>query len=153
VVDRRLNADHPASEIITELYVPRLRLTEFMQAAREDFRQNNVTVIYGTIRLIERDDETILPWARERYAGVIFNLHTVHTASGIQHSAGAFRRLIDLAAGFGGRYYLTYHRFASRRQLDACYPEFREFLAWKRRLDPQGIFQSDWYRHYRDEGA
>lgn len=34
----------------------------------------------GTIRLIERDDETFLAWARQPYACVIFNLHVVHTA-------------------------------------------------------------------------
>ena len=151
VIDRRMKAAHPASEVITEIFVPRARLAEFMEAARRDFRKNGVTVIYGTIRLIERDDETFLAWARESFACIIFNLHTVRTTQGIQHSAGAFRRLIDLAASFRGSYYLTYHKFASRRQLETCYPEFPEFLARKRKFDPQEIFQSDWYRHYRDE--
>ena len=150
ILDRRMKAERPASEVITEIYVPRLRLADFMKAARQDFRKNNVTVIYGTIRLIERDDETFLAWARESYACVIFNLHTVHSPAGIEHSAEAFRRLIDLAAERGGRYYLTYHKFASRRQLEACYPEFPEFLTLKRKFDPQEIFQSNWYRHYRD---
>jgi FAD/FMN-containing dehydrogenase len=153
ILDRRMKSSHPGSEIITEIYVPRPRLAEFMEAARKDFRENNVMVIYGTIRLIERDTESFLAWAREPYACVIFNLHTVHTPDGIRHSAEAFRRLIDLAAERGGRYYLTYHRFGSRRQLEACYPEFPVFLALKRRFDPQEIFQSDWYRHYRDASA
>jgi hypothetical protein len=121
-----------------------------MNQARQDFRKNKVAVIYGTIRLIQRDDESFLAWARESYACVIFNLHTAHTPEGIQHSAEAFRRLIDLAAQLRGRYYLTYHKFASRRQLETCYPEFRGFLARKRKFDPSEIFQSDWYRHYRD---
>jgi FAD/FMN-containing dehydrogenase len=151
VVDRRMKVEHRASEIITEIYVPRSLLVEFMEEARQDFQKNNITVIYGTIRLIERDDESFLAWAREPYACVIFNLHTVHTPNGIQHSAEAFRRLIDLAAERRGRYYLTYHKFASRRQLEICYPELREFLAAKQKFDPQEIFQSDWYRHYRDE--
>jgi FAD/FMN-containing dehydrogenase len=153
VVDRRMGAEHPGSEIITEIYIPRPRLADFMERARQYFRKNNVTVIYGTIRLIERDEESFLAWAREPYACIIFNLHTVHTPDGIRHSAEAFRRLIDLAAERRGRYYLTYHKFASRRQLETCYPEFPEFLALKRKLDPQEIFQSDWYCHYRNEAA
>ena len=152
-VDRRMGVEHRASEVISEIYVPRRMLAEFMAEVREDFRKNNVSLIYGTIRLIERDDESFLAWARESYACVIFNLHTVHTPQGIQHSAEAFRRLIDSAARRKGRYYLTYHKFASRRQLDACYPEFAEFLALKHKYDPQGVFQSDWYRHYRNESA
>ena len=150
IVDTKMKAEHRATEIITEMYVPRPRLSEFMNLVRQDFRKNKITVIYGTIRLIERDEESFLAWARESYACVIFNLHTVHTPNGIQRSADAFRRLIDFVADLGGKYYLTYHRFASCRQLETCYPEFSEFLALKRRFDPQEIFQSDWYRHYRD---
>jgi FAD/FMN-containing dehydrogenase len=146
-----MKSEHRASEIITELYVPHASLAKFMADVREDFRRNKAVVIYGTIRLIETDDESFLAWAREPYACVIFNLHTVHTPSGIEHSAEAFRRLVELAARRRGRYYLTYHRFVSRRQLESCYPEFPGFLAEKRRFDPQERFQSDWYRHYRNE--
>jgi len=154
-IDQKLHAPYPASEIITEINVPRSTLSGFLDEVREDFRKNSVNLIYGTIRAIERDDETFLPWARERYACVIFNLHTVHNGEGLQRSADAFRRLIDLAAGRGGSYYLTYHRYAFRNQVEACYPRFAEFLQLKRKYDPAERFQSDWYRHYRTmfEGA
>lgn len=99
-----------------------------MTAAREDLGKNKAKVIHGNIRVIERDEETFLPWARESYACIIFNLHTVHTRAGIAHSAEAFRRLIDLAVERRGRYYLTYHRFASHDQLIKCYPELGGFL-------------------------
>ncbi len=42
-------------------------------------------------QVVERDDESFLAWAKERYACVIFNLHTIHTPAGIEHSAAAFR--------------------------------------------------------------
>jgi hypothetical protein len=107
-----------------------------------------VDVIYGTVRLIERDDESFLAWAREPWACVIFNVHTEHTPEGIERSADAFRRLIELASARGGSYFLTYHRWARRDQVEACYPQFREFLARKREHDPDLVFQSDWYRHH-----
>ena len=47
-----------------------------------------------------------------------------------------------------GTYYLTYHRYAQRDQVLACYPNFPEFLRLKRTYDPDELFQSDWYRHY-----
>ena len=77
--------------------------------------------------------------------------HVMTTPEGIQHSAEAFRRLIGLAIKRAGSYYLTYHKFASRKQLEACYPEFPQFLSQKRKHDPDDLFQSDWYRHYRSE--
>jgi FAD/FMN-containing dehydrogenase len=145
-VDRALG--HRGSEVITEVYVPRPRLADFMAAASADFRRNRVDVIYGTVRLIRRDEETLLAWAREDWACVIFNLHVRHDPAGQAHAADAFRRLIDLAIARGGSYYLTYHRHATRAQVGACHPRLREFLALKRRHDPHGRFQSDWYRHH-----
>jgi FAD/FMN-containing dehydrogenase len=148
-LDRRLGSPHRCSEMITELYVPRDSLPAFLSACRADFLAHGVNVIYGTVRLIERDDESFLAWAKQQSACVIFNLHVEHTPAGISHAADAFRRLIDLAAGMGGSYYLTYHRFAKRRQVLACYPQFPEFLRLKDRYDPRGRFQSDWYRHHK----
>jgi hypothetical protein len=46
-------------------------------------------------------------------------------------------------------YYLTYHRYATRNQVESCYPQFAEFLRLKKKYDPEERFQSDWYTHYR----
>ena len=92
---------------------------------------------------------SFLAWAREPWACIIFNLHVAHTEDGVRKAATDFRRLIDRAIEWGGSYYLTYHRFAERQQVEACYPQFAEFLNLKRRHDPDERFQSDWYRHYR----
>jgi FAD/FMN-containing dehydrogenase len=147
-LDREFGAVNRCSEVITELYVPRARLSDFLAEAAEDFRRHGVDCIYGTIRLIERDDETFLAWAREPWACTIFNLHTEHTPTALGRTADAFRRLIDMATARGGSYFLTYHKHATREQVLACYPRFPEFLRLKEAYDPEGRFQSDWYRHY-----
>ena len=145
-LDRHLGHVHRATEMIGELYVPRERLSSFLDAARDDLRAHDANVIYGTIRLIERDDETFLPWARDRYACVVLNVHTPHTSAGVAHTADAFRRLIDLAVEREGSFYLTYHRWARRDQLLACYPRLPEVRAKKLAYDSGELFQSDWYR-------
>jgi len=147
-LDEEAKATHPATEIISELYVPRPVLAEFLAEAADDFRAHGVDCIYGTIRLIERDDESFLTWAKQPYACTIFNLHTRHTAEGIEHSMAAFRRLIDMAAKRQGSWFLTYHTFGTRSQLLQCYPELPEFLRLKRCYDPDERFRSDWYRHH-----
>ncbi|MDX1512132.1 MAG: hypothetical protein R3174_00170, partial [Gammaproteobacteria bacterium] len=149
VVDTQTRASFPGSEMITEVYVPRPRLGDFMSALAEDFRRHQVKVIYGTIRLIEKDEETFLPWARESFACIVMNLHVSHSPQGITKAGEDFRRIIDRATERGGSYFLTYHRWASREQVDRCYPQMPEFLKLKRKYDPIELFQSDWYRHYR----
>ena len=148
-LDRKLGARIKATEMITEIYVPRHSLASFMEDARIVLREQNANMIYGTVRLIEKDDESFLRWARESFACVIFNLHVTHDAMGLENAATAFRSLIDLGIKHRGSYYLTYHRFAKKEQVEACYPQFREFLALKLKYDPNEMFQSDWYRHYR----
>jgi FAD/FMN-containing dehydrogenase len=135
--------------MISELYVPRDALAAFLTAVRADFKAHGTKLIYGTIRLIERDDESVLAWARESWACTVMNLHVDHSAEGIAKAKEEFRRLIDRAIEHGGSYFLTYHRWASRAQVEACYPQMPEFLAAKRRYDPGEVFQSEWYRHYR----
>jgi FAD/FMN-containing dehydrogenase len=148
-LDHRLGAAVRGSEMITELYVPRSRLLPFMDEVRRDFRLNGVDFIYGTIRLIEQERDTALPWARESWACVIFNLHVDHRPQDIGRAATHFRRLIEHALRHGGSYFLTYHRFASAAQVEAAHPDIHAFLAAKLAMDPHGVLQSDWYRHTR----
>jgi FAD/FMN-containing dehydrogenase len=77
------------------------------------------------------------------------NLHVDHDTAGLSKAADHFRRLIDRAIEFDGSYFLTYHRWASRQQVETCYRQMAEFLRLKRRYDPDEVFQSDWYRHYK----
>ncbi len=148
-LDEHLEAGVPGTEMITELYVPRGGLLAMMEAIREDFLEHRVDFIYGTIRLVRRDEDAFLRWAKQDYVCVIFNLHVDHHAAGIARARTNFCRLIDRAIEFGGSYFLTYHRFARRDQLLACYPEFPRFIEKKRQWDPRERYASDWYLHHR----
>ncbi len=148
-LDQKLNAKNPCSEMITEIYVPLRSLPDFLERVRKDFRENKVELIYGTIRLIKRDDESFLAWAREDFACIIFNLHLEHSFDGLEKAKTNFQRLIDRSIEFSGSFYLTYHRWATRKQILACYPQFADFLSLKMKFDASEVFQSDWYRHFK----
>jgi len=149
-VDRALGRRVKGTEMITEIYVPRSCFEGFMEDTRQALRQRRADLIYGTVRVIERDSETFLAWAREPYACIVLNLHVEHTDNGIRSAVETFRQLIDIAICHGGSYYLTYHRCARRDQVERCYPQMREFLEAKLKHDPGELFQSDWYRWHKD---
>ena len=144
--DQRCKTSCPGSEMISELYVPRDRLGDFLSAAARFLRKRNAQVIYGTVRLIEKDTTTFLPWARQAWACTVFNLHVDHCPEGIQKAKASFRGLIDLALDRGGSFYLTYHRWATREQLLKAYPELPAWLEQKRKNDPTNLWSSDWFR-------
>lgn len=135
--------------MITELYVPPEALPAFIAAARNVLRATGVRDIYGTIRAIQPDTTTFLPWATGERACIIFNLLVEHDDAGINRARDAARGLIDAAAGLGGSFYLTYHRWATRDQLLRCHPRLPGWLSHKRRYDPDGILTSDWFEHLR----
>ncbi len=149
VIAEALGTGVKQSLVITELYVPRDRLVDFLGVVREDMRRHQTDLVYGVVRWIEPDHETRLPWARQPFACVIFNLNVQHGPHGESVAAAAFRRLIVRALERGGSYYLTYHRHATRKQITTAYPELPAVLAEKRLRDPHNVWNSDWYRHYQ----
>ncbi len=149
-LDKKLNAENPCSEMITEVFVPLKNLENFLEVVRQDFRRNNVNLIYGTIRLIKRDTESFLAWAQSDFACIVFNLHIEHDAPHIEKAKRDFRRIIERAISFGGSFYLTYHRWAHKKQILDCYPQMPKFLGLKKKYDSQEIFQSDWYQYLKE---
>lgn len=138
-----------ASEVLTEFFVPMDKVQNFLQQARDYFQSHNTDIIYSTIRFIDKDDETFLPWAKQRYVCVIFNFHTVHSTADIAKTMDAYSFLIDKTIEASGTFYLTYQHVATKKQLLACYPQFDQFLSLKSKYDPTEVFQSDWYRWHR----
>jgi FAD/FMN-containing dehydrogenase len=136
------------TEMITEVYLKHDRLMDFFSKIRRDLKECEADITYGTIRFIEADQDTMLPWARERACCVVCNLHVRHTEAGIAKAKADFRMIIDRVIEFDGSFYLTYHRWATPGQVLACYPKIGEFLRLKRKYDPQERLQSEWYRHY-----
>jgi len=148
-IDERLGSPHPATEAGGALLFPRRRFLSFLDAARPYLLKNQVELVMGNIRVTEKDEDSFLAWAKEPCIGLSYLQHTVHTPEGIEKAAAHARGLIDVAREYGGIVYLTNCRWPSRAQIDACYPEFGDFLRLKRKYDSDELFQSEWYRHYR----
>jgi FAD/FMN-containing dehydrogenase len=138
------------SLMIGEHYVPRDQLQSFMTRARAILLEHGSEVIYGTIRAIEPDTESFLPWAKSAYCCVVFNLRTAHDEASIARSANSFRGLIDAALDLDGSFFLTYHRWWTRAQLLRAYPKIFDFVRAKRSIDPSEKFVSDWYTHLKN---
>jgi hypothetical protein len=126
-LDRRLQAGVKGTEMITELYVPRTALMSFLGAVRADFRQHDAQLIYGTIRLIEKDGESFLAWAREPWVCTVMNLHVDHDESGLRKAATTSGALSTVPSSSAAAT-TTYHRWrvdsrsksATRKWLSSC---------------------------------
>ncbi|HZM33025.1 MAG TPA: FAD-binding oxidoreductase [Burkholderiales bacterium] len=147
-IDRRTGTR--GTEVMTELLCERIALEPFLAEVRAYARQAEVRVVSAAVSLVERDGESFLAWARRPYSCLTLDIHVDRGTSSLIRAGDALRRLIDIALRYGGGYYLAYHRHAIRRQLLAAYPQFPVFVRYKKKYDPGELFQSDWYRYYRD---
>lgn len=145
--------DQAGTDLILEVYVPRNQLISFAEDARYQLLKAGIPLVYGTIRFIEKDQDSFLAWAKKSYACAIFTPHVAADPMEMQKAQRLCRRLEQSAIRRGGSFYLTYNRFATRSELDSAYPQFSAFLALKRRYDPSELFQSEWYRFYKKSYA
>ncbi|HEY3400686.1 MAG TPA: FAD-binding oxidoreductase [Geothrix sp.] len=148
-IERRLGAPK-GSEMIGEFTCERGALEPFMGELRQYALREQVEIVGCSMRLIDQDKESFLAWARKSCACVSLHMHIEHSTRGLIRAGDHFRRMIDISLRHGGSWYPTYHRHALRRQVDAAYPQFAEFLKLKRKYDPAELFQSDWYRHFKN---
>lgn len=149
-IDVKMGAKQPGSDVMSELCVPPEALGAFLDDARGWMKAENVHPIEAVVRLIEKDDQTFLSWARNRSACVTIAQHLERTPSGIEQAAARGRHLIDMSLKHGGTFFPGYGRDATAQQMEAAFPQFRDFLTRKMQYDPAGRFQSEWYRHYRE---
>jgi len=154
-LDPRLAARCPGaavgSEVIAELDVPRAELEAFLRDLRACLRHTAADLVYGTVRLIERDRDSFLAWAREPWACTVLNLHVEHTRRGLVRARERFRAMQEVALAHGGTFFLTYQRWADASQLRRAHPRLDDFLEAQREHDPSGRFGSDWHRWLRRE--
>ena len=61
-----------------------------------------------------------------------------------------YDRMAGMAQDAGGKVNLTKDEFMSPARVRAMYPALGAFLAFKERVDPDGLFQSGFYRRLRD---
>jgi len=138
------------TEVISEVFVPREALSDFMADLRRDLLAGGSDIVGGNVCLVKREDETFLGWAREDYACLSIGLRVLHTPAGIGKAGQELRTMLGRAIEHKGSFSLAYHRWATREQIESCYPQFVEFLRLKRQYDPNEVFQSSWYRYYEN---
>ncbi len=140
----------PGSEVFTEVFLPTANVAGYMSAARAILRSEVIPpVIRSTIRLVGADEVTLLPYARDPRAAILFELHVEDTPVGRDLAGATARQLMAEALERDGTFHLAHHRWARGSQMVEAYPAFEDFLRIKRTLDPDERFQSDWYRHWK----
>lgn len=141
--------DTSRTEILHEYFLPPDRLAAFLhRAARVLPRYASADLLNVTIRDVQADTVTMLRYAPgPRLCAVLF-FEMPRTEAADSAMARLTQELVAIALDEGGSYYLPYRLHATKAQFRRAYPMADAFFAAKRRYDPNGVFQNQFYRMY-----
>jgi FAD/FMN-containing dehydrogenase len=142
------NRDPARTDILHESFVPRERLEEFLHRVRIIVRAHSPDLLNLTLRDVRRDDDTLLRYADRDMMALVLFFSQPRTAAADAAMQTLTRELIDASLSVSGRYYLPYRLHASRDQFERAYPRHEAFFALKRAVDPEEVFQNQFYRAY-----
>ena len=140
--------DPDTTDILHEYFIPATRFAEFIEKSRPVFLTYRPQLLNITVRNVEPDQDTYLRYAPEEMFGLVLLFHQRRDAAAEATMKALTRDLIDVALACGGRYYLPYRPHATPEQFLRAYPQAPEFFALKRRYDPQGVFENQFYLNY-----
>ena len=132
-----------------ELLVPPAALGDFMRHVDSRCNDWRTPLQSAVVRETAPEDETFLRWARRDYAEVKLGFTCVSGLGAAVRATQLRHQLIDAAIAAGGSFQIACTADATREQLAACYPQLEEFIAHKRRFDPNERLVNAWYLHQR----
>jgi len=130
------------------LLLPPAHLESFLAKARQCCEEWRIEIETAAARRILPEQETVLCWARQEYAELALGLAERPALGGAVRGTQVRRLLIDEAIALGGSFPISCTPEATRAQVEACYPQIKDFLAHQRRLDGAGRLANPWLRHH-----
>jgi FAD/FMN-containing dehydrogenase len=132
-----------------ELLLPPSVLGDFMKDVDRRCNDRRTALQSVTVRHTAAEDDTFLRWARRDYAEVTLGLVEVNALGAAVRATQLRHELIDAAIAAGGSFQIACSADATRDQVRACYPQLEEFIAHKKRFDPNERLVNSWYLRQR----
>lgn len=141
--------------ILQEYFVPRENFGAFVLDLKEIvLRKLNkealVTLLNISVRFVQNDTDTALPYARHPRGSFafVFYFRLRRSAEADEILRTYHVALANLALREGGTFYLPYRHHYSDEQLAESYPGFKQFCDQKARFDPTNLFGNLWWDRY-----
>jgi FAD/FMN-containing dehydrogenase len=139
------------TDILQEYFVRPERMPEFIDGLREIVRGNGANLINITIRIVEKDEISFLPYAKEDMLAFVLYFNQKLNKKDSEKLKATTTQLIDLISELEGTYYLPYQLYYSKAQLEKVYPQINSFFELKEKYDPQEILVNKFYQRYKSQ--
>jgi FAD/FMN-containing dehydrogenase len=137
-----------STSTLQEYFIPCDKLLLFIKQLRSIAADNNINILNAAIRHVPQDNFSLLAYAKKESFSIVLYINDWNTKKSLLKAENYTQKIIEMAIGLGGTYYLPYQLFASQAQFEAAYQGVDEFLAVKRKYDPNNKFQNMFYKKY-----
>ena len=135
------------TDILQEYFIPAQHFLAFTHDIQRLLKRYELNLLNITVRYTKKNSDALLSYAPQDSFAFVFYVNVGLSESAQQETQRWTRELIDAALAHHGTFYLPYQRYATPEQLYAAYPNLAVFLKQKQALDPNMLFQSDFYVH------
>jgi len=143
------DGDVTRSDILHEYFVPPHKFADFIRACKDVIPASYQQLLNVTVRYVAADKDSVLAYAPEPRIASVMLFSQEMTVRGEEDMRRMTHALIERVIAIGGTYYLPYRPHATVDQLSRGYPNVREFVAFKRDLDPDLVFRNKlWDRYF-----
>jgi decaprenylphospho-beta-D-ribofuranose 2-oxidase len=138
------------TDILQEYFFPISKFDKAIEGFKKIFLDNKINILSVTLRYVPPDKEPFLRYANseESFALVLY-INQKLSNDGKKEAAAWTQKLVDHVLSVGGNYYLPYQLYPTREQIRRAYPQIDEFFRLKKKHDPNELFVSKFYEHYR----
>ena len=136
------------TDILQEYFVPLDQFQKFIDHLRQVINQHEINLLNITLRYMPQNRDIVLSYSSEETIAVVLYANIGRDQYSIDLAQGWTQSLIDKSINLGGTYYLPYQGFATKKQMQTAYPNFRKFQLIKQKYDPQEVFVNKFYQQY-----
>jgi FAD/FMN-containing dehydrogenase len=143
-------SDHSTNttDILVECFVPPKQFEPFLAELRKTIPKNQPDLLNVTVRDINRDDDSLLRYADKDMISLVMLFSQARDMTGEEKMSKLTQEIVEVALRHGGRYYLPYRLHATLEQFTQAYPQAKAFFEFKRKYDPDELFQNEFYLKY-----
>lgn len=134
-------------DILHEYFVPKECFCGFLNCLRKNVTDFNMNILNVTVREIRKDDISFLPYAKKDMFAFVCLFSQKQEFADEANMREFTQKVVSEVLEMEGSFYLPYRLHFTRQQLFKAYPEIIDWINFKRKWDPNQIFDSDFFQY------
>jgi len=143
------NEDLQKRDVLQEYFIPKAHFQAFVDSLRTQVKESGMNLLNVTIREVLQDKDALMAYARENVFAFVLFFSQGKDAASEEQMKKFTEQMIDKVLELKGTFYLPYRLHYRLDQFRKSYPMYAEFIALKKKYDPDELFTSQFWYHIK----